>query len=164
MNYMTTDMNIQQLQIQRKKAEKILMSQPETKFIQMDLSYESHPEWMTRVFKNNRYCIMIADNCPTSTGYAIRCMIQRWDNSVIPYHWRELQRIKNEIFGKEVIGIEYYPKESELVNEVNIYWLWIFPENMIPIPTITKIPRNAKRQKKRQLLLTFLLNLKVKKL
>lgn len=103
----------------------------------IDLSTREHPDWMTRAYSNNRYVVMICDNAETSKGAAIRCMIQRHDNTPIPNHWAEIQKVKNEIFGKEAIGIEYYPKESELVDVANIYWLWIFKdETHLPIPII----------------------------
>jgi len=34
----------------------------------------------------------------------------------------------------ETTAVEYYPAKSELVDEANIYWLWIFPEGVLPIP------------------------------
>lgn len=77
---------------------------------------------------------MIYDNKPMTKGIsATLAMIQKHDALPIPNHWKELQRIKNEIFGKEVTAIEYYPKESELIDVANIYWLFMFEENVIPI-------------------------------
>ncbi len=119
---------------QRLKAAKMLMSTPETPFERLDLSKVPHPKWMTRCFRNNRYCIMIADNEQTSHGAAIRCMVQRHDNIPIPRHWSEMQRIKNEIFGQQTVAIEYYPASHALVDTANIYWLWVFPEGILPIP------------------------------
>ena len=100
----------------------------------IDLTKRPHPIWMTRAYMNNRYVVMIDDHAQTSKGTAIRAMIQRHDDTPIPNHWLEIQHIKNELFGEEAIGIEYFPKESELTDEKNIYWLWIFDEGMIPIP------------------------------
>ena len=36
------------------------------------------------------------------------------------------QKIKNEIFGDEYIALEVFPRESELVDEANMYHLWVF--------------------------------------
>lgn len=88
--------------------------------------------WMTRVYANNRYVVMINDHMKTTHGEAICAMIQAVDDKPIPNHWYELQRIKNTIFGKEAMGIEYYPAQSKLTDDHNIYWLWIFPEGVIP--------------------------------
>ena len=93
-----------------------------------------HPTWMTRAYKNNRYIVMIDDNAETDKGTAIKAMVQRLDDTPIPNHWSEMQKIKNELFGKEAVGIEYFPKESELTDDYNIYWLWIFDEKLLPIP------------------------------
>ncbi len=90
------------------------------------------PQWMTRAYANNRYIVMIGDDTSTTHGTAICAMVQRVDDVPILNHWSELQKIKNELFGEEVTAIEYYPAESKLVNDHNIYWLWIFPENIIP--------------------------------
>lgn len=90
------------------------------------------PSGMTRAFRNNRYTVMIFDNQKTTKGPAIQVLIQQLDDRPIAGHWREIQNIKNEIFGPEVVGIEYYPAESNLLDTYNLYWLWIFPADVIP--------------------------------
>lgn len=91
------------------------------------------PIWVTRAYANNRYTILIDDKAQmTHDVTAILAMVQRRDDKPIPNHWREMQAIKNELFGVEATGIEYYPAESELEDEHNIYWLWILPENVLP--------------------------------
>ncbi|MGR9527665.1 DUF7694 domain-containing protein (plasmid) [Priestia megaterium] len=49
---------------------------------------------------------------------------------VLIFHGKEKQRIKNEIFGEEYTAIEVFPKESELVDEANMYHLWVLPKGM----------------------------------
>lgn len=102
----------------------------------IDLSINQHPSWMTRAYRNNRYIVMIDDNSKTTKGIAIKAMVQTLDDTPIVNHWSELQKIKNELFGEETTGIEYYPKESKLINDHNIYWLWIFSEEVLPVPII----------------------------
>ena len=75
---------------------------------------------------------MVFDNAETTHGPAIQVLIQTNDDKPIVNHWREMQNIKNEIFGSEVMAIEYYPAESELIDFHNIYWIWIFPDGVIP--------------------------------
>jgi hypothetical protein len=108
---------------------------PPGKFTAIDMSMHPHPKWMSRAYRNNRYTVMIDYNCNTTHGKAIKAMVQKHGDVPIPNHWSEMQAIKNEIFGPEVMAIEYYPKESELVDQHNIYWLWIFPEGIIPVPS-----------------------------
>lgn len=91
----------------------------------IDLSKTDHPKWMTRAYKNSKYIVMIDDYASTNGFDAIKVMVQTHDNKTIENHWRELQNIKNEIFGEEETAIEFYPPESELVDEANIYWLWV---------------------------------------
>ena len=130
-----------QTRIQSKNRQKVairLFKKSAGQFERIDLSKRVHPSWMTRAYMNNRYVVMIDDKAKTDKGIAIKAMIQRHDDSPIPQHWSELQNIKNELFGKEATGIEYYPAESKLMNDHNIYWLWVFPEGMLPIPEISK--------------------------
>jgi len=39
--------------------------------------------------------------------------------------WETKQRIKNEVLGKDVSAIEVFPKHEELIDQANMYWLWI---------------------------------------
>lgn len=107
---------------------------PVTKFEQVDLAVHHFlPKGMTRAYRNTRYTVMVFDNTPTTKGDAIKVLIQKHDNLPIIGHWAELQKIKNEIFGEETTAVEYYPAKSKLVDEANIYWLWIFPDGILPI-------------------------------
>jgi len=122
---------------QRRLAAKKEFKKPVTKFEQIDLSTsKTVPKGMTRAFRNSRFTVMVYDNSPVSTGTAIRVMVQKHDNTPILKHWSVMQKIKNEIFGPETTAIEYYPAESQLINEHNIYWFWIFPEGVLPIPIL----------------------------
>lgn len=101
------------------------------------------PGWMTRAYLNNHYCVMVQDDARLRDGTkAIRALVQRHDNEPIDNHWAELQQIKNELFGRETIAIEYYPRQSELIDQANIYWLWIVPENKLPLPELRTLYAN----------------------
>lgn len=43
------------------------------------------------------------------------------------FGWRELQRIKDEIFGKDRMAVQVYPRQSDLVDAADMYHLWVFP-------------------------------------
>jgi hypothetical protein len=112
---------------------------PVTKFEQLDLSKSDFvPKGMTRAYRNTRFIVMVYDNSPVSTGTAIRVMVQKHNDTPIVNHWSEMQKIKNEIFGEETTAIEYYPAKSQLIDDYNIYWFWIFPEGVLPIPNVGK--------------------------
>ena len=120
---------------QRRLEAKKQLKQPVTNFQQIDLGLATFiPKGMTRAFKNTRYVVMVYDNSPVTTGTAIRVMVQKHNDTPILNHWSEMQKIKNEIFGEETIAVEYYPAKSQLIDDHNIYWFWIFPENVLPIP------------------------------
>ena len=120
---------------QRRLEAKKQFKQPVTNFQQIDLGLATFiPKGMTRAFKNTRYVVMVYDNSAVTTGTAIRVMVQKHNDTPILNHWSEMQKIKNEIFGEETIAVEYYPAKSQLIDDHNIYWFWIFPENVLPIP------------------------------
>jgi|SRR5882724_780581 len=119
---------------ERKSAVKELFAKPPGVLTLIDLSIASFiPTGMTRAYKNNRYTVMVFENILTTKAPATKVMIQRHDKMPISGHWREIQNIKNELFGAETVGIEYYPAESQLLDTHNIYWLWIFPPGEIPL-------------------------------
>lgn len=81
------------------------------------------------VDRNKNYAVMSREiNC--EWGRVEHVCIRNKDSTDIP--WSEKQRIKNELFGKDVVAIEIFPKESELVDEANMYHLWILHEVKIP--------------------------------
>lgn len=79
---------------------------------------------------------MVFDNMPTSHGPAIKVMVKKNTEGPIPLHWSEMYRIKNEIFGYEMTAVEYYPAFSELVDMCDLYWFWIYPKGVLPIPIL----------------------------
>lgn len=114
-----------------------LLKEKETKFAPLDLHKAEYvPPGMTKAFKNNRYTVMIYENQATTAGFATRVMVQNHFNKPIENHWSEMNRIKNEIFGEETVAIEYYPQKSKLLDTHNIYWMWIYPTNALPVPII----------------------------
>jgi hypothetical protein len=118
---------------QRRLEAQRLLKQPETKFEQIDLSdFSFVPEGMTQAFRNNRYTVMIYANARTTHGRVTQVLIQNHLDEPIKNHWSEIQRIKNELFGKEATAIEYFPAESELIDQHNIYWIFIFPDGVVP--------------------------------
>jgi hypothetical protein len=66
----------------------------------------------------------------------VQVLIQKIDNTPSLNHWSEIQKIKNELFGEETTAVEYYPAQSELIDNHNIYWIWIYPAGILPIPVM----------------------------
>lgn len=81
---------------------------------------------LDRVYrKDNDYVVMIRD-VKTPFGTVQHACMRNTNNTDIP--WAEKQRIKNELFGKEAQAVEVFPKESLLVDQVNMYHIWVLPE------------------------------------
>jgi len=77
-------------------------------------------------FSNNLYVVFVCDPEPTSWGSVERLMVRRNDGSPgVP--WSHMQRIKDELCGPERLAIEVFPPASELVDNANIYHLWVLP-------------------------------------
>jgi len=41
--------------------------------------------------------------------------------------WPEMQRIKDELAGPEATAVEVYPPRSELVDEADMFHIWVLP-------------------------------------
>ncbi len=76
------------------------------------------------VYQNNKYIVQVFLNQKRNGRIYTKVMIRRSDAQPI-YSWSDLQRIKNECFGEEVEAIQYFPKQSELTDVANLYWIWI---------------------------------------
>jgi hypothetical protein len=42
--------------------------------------------------------------------------------------WKEKQRLKDQIFGPDRVAVEVYPRTAEIVDQANMYHLWVYPE------------------------------------
>lgn len=80
------------------------------------------------VFKNNHFVVQIFKNERVLFGKVMSKMMIRRNDSEPIREWHVLQRIKTEILGAEVMAIQVFPKESELVDVANLYWLFFEDE------------------------------------
>jgi len=78
-----------------------------------------------RVWLNNHYVVQYFKFNRYYLGELFdKVMVRRNDAKPI-LSWTDMQRIKNEIFGREVEAIQFFPKESDLVDQANLYWMFI---------------------------------------
>lgn len=77
---------------------------------------------LDRAWSNGRYAVMSRE-LSTNLGRITHAFIRNAAGRDIS--WKDKQEIKNKIFGKEALAIEVFPPESQLVDEVNAYHLWI---------------------------------------
>lgn len=55
--------------------------------------------------------------------------------------WPEMQRIKDEIAGPDATAVEVYPPQAEIVDQADMYHLWVLPA---PLP-FSLFPRTSDR-------------------
>lgn len=79
------------------------------------------------VFQNPRYIVQVFHGQRVFDRPATKLMIRRSDAEPI-CSWPDLQRIKNELFGDEATAVQFFPPESELVDDANLYWLFVLGE------------------------------------
>lgn len=69
---------------------------------------------MTKGYENQTYIVLSNDR---------HIALCRKDGKVVS--WSEKMLIKNELFGNETMAIEIYPPQSKLVDNENVYHLWL---------------------------------------
>jgi hypothetical protein len=79
---------------------------------------------LDRAFTDGKYAVMIR-TIDTEWGKVEHACIRNIGSTDIP--WRDKQKIKNELFGRERVAVEVFPAESDLVDEANMYHLWVLP-------------------------------------
>ncbi|GKU76877.1 hypothetical protein [Paenibacillus sp. L3-i20] len=72
-----------------------------------------------------QYCVMSRE-IKTEWGNVDHVCMRNATETDIP--WMEKQRIKDELFGYDRTAIEVYPTEPELIDEANMYHLWVLPK------------------------------------
>lgn len=62
----------------------------------------------------------------TPWGTVDHLVINRHDGAAgIP--WADMQRIKDDLMGPERVAVEVYPPRSQLIDDANMYHLWVLP-------------------------------------
>ena len=99
--------------------------------------------WLTEVryaMANDLYAVLVRP-VVCKWGQVHHLAIRTASNLEPP--WRDKQRIKNELFGEDRLAVEVMPPCDELVDEADMYHVWIMPEG-------TRLPfslDSARRQK-----------------
>lgn len=85
--------------------------------------------------RNDNSFVVMTRRLQTEWGEVIHATISTADGRDVA--WNEKQLIKNELFGEEAQAVEVFPKESEFVDDADMYHLWIL-ENDFKIPFTLK--------------------------
>ncbi|MCM2294783.1 hypothetical protein NAC44_20870 [Allorhizobium sp. BGMRC 0089] len=72
---------------------------------------------------NNLYVVLIRPFADEQGNEVIHLAIRTASQLEPP--WREMQRIKNEICGEEATAVQVMPPASELVDEADMYHMWV---------------------------------------
>jgi len=92
------------------------------------VGHELAPPGMTKCCLNNKYSVQFFDKL-TSWGVIEHLIIRRHDTKAI-HSWYDLQRIKNELVGSDRTAVEIYPADAQLVDDANLYHLWVLPKGV----------------------------------
>ena len=86
------------------------------------------PDGWTRdvhtVFKN-RWLVVLVRDCMSAMGIVQHAAMVTALRAEL--HWKETQRVKDELFGVDRLGIEVYPSNENLVDAAMMFHLWILP-------------------------------------
>jgi len=102
---------------------------------QIEVVRSTHRRGMpVKIMQNDLYEVWIFDN-PGGDGWPEMWWLSIKRRDKHPIHdWRHLQRIKNELIGRENEGVELYPAESRKVDGANQYHLFVLKEKGMAFP------------------------------
>jgi hypothetical protein len=91
------------------------------------------------IYLNNHYQVAVDEVEPkegTNFPPIIHLSIKRRDKRQLSQrsHWRDLQRIKNELVGEEHEAVEMYPADSRKVDTSNQYHPWVIDNEEFQFP------------------------------
>lgn len=82
---------------------------------------------MNHCYIYGKQYVVLTRDVLTNWGIVIHAAIRNEKNTEIP--WKEKQWIKDNLFGMDRTAIEVFPRADRLVDEVNMYHLWIFEKD-----------------------------------
>lgn len=86
------------------------------------------------VWKNDIYLVsVVKDEGKWEGRTVVQISIKRHDAQPVT-DWPEKQAIKNQLVGEECEGVELYPAESRLHDQVNRYHLWVIADTTYQFP------------------------------
>ena len=90
------------------------------------------------VLKNNKYLVAVYKYPVQNIGSVMHLVIERHDKGPIR-KWEDLQRIKNEIAGEEVEGVELFPAEKRKIQTDKVHLWCIPPDQTFPFGFIDRV-------------------------
>lgn len=90
-----------------------------------------------RVSRNRLYAVL---DRPVPTDWGIVHHLAIRTASSLEPPWRDKQRIKDEMFGEAFTAVEVMPPRGELIDEADMYHIWVLPNGFLLPFTIGKRP------------------------
>lgn len=89
---------------------------------------EHNPVSGGRIFLNSRYQVEVRHSGEYPVfGSVAELSIKRRDKEAL-YDWRDIQLIKNQLFGANCTAIQIFPPERHLVDTANQYYFYVFSD------------------------------------
>lgn len=82
-----------------------------------------------RAYSNGLYAVLVRRLDADDTG-RLHLAIRTPSNLEPP--WRDLQRIKNELFGPQRFAVQVCPPDTRLIDQADMYHLWVMAEGFVP--------------------------------
>lgn len=125
-------MNRQQRRLTASKASKMvrLPWQP-LEYVPVGPYHPLAPGGLRRSFRNNVVSVQVYEDVHACSliGLVTPIGIRRHDGGDRVL-WSDMQRIKDELFGSDRVAIQVFPATEDLVDEANMYWMWLLPEGV----------------------------------
>jgi len=80
-----------------------------------------------RCFKSPVFVVLITEEVYEEVGEMVHISVSRKDKRPVE-SWSDMQEIKNHFTGPERVGVQVFPRESDLVDLYNAYHIWVYPE------------------------------------
>ena len=93
------------------------------------------------VLQNSIYAVAVYKHQVENIGSIMHLAVERLDKKPIR-KWEDLQRIKNEIAGKDVEGCELLPAEKRRLDNNKIHLWCLPPDQMFPFGFIDRLIEN----------------------
>ncbi len=94
-------------------------------------SHPTAPAGLQRAYCNDLYAVQVYEQ-ECAWGTVTHLLITRHPGADDrrPRSWSDLQRIKNELAGPERVAVEVFPAQSQLIDQADVYHLWVLPDGM----------------------------------
>lgn len=77
----------------------------------------------TTAYRNRVFSVLVRD-----AGSAVHMAVSSLSGE--RPSWHEMQRIKDELAGEDSTAVEVYPPKSEIVDDADMFHIWVLPERL----------------------------------